>query len=100
MADLLSLIQGIDVETVDFKDTIVDNDYPAPYRVLSESECALAIRVRLDAGWRFKPGAHPYPVEILVLEGTGEFYRDGIASRYEPGAKIFLEPGMQHAFCK
>jgi len=98
MADLLSFVRGLDLTSVRFTDIVLDNNYKVPYRVLAECERSLAILVHLEAGWCFKPGAHSYPVEILVLDGIGMFYRDGTTSRYEPGAKIFLAPGMEHAF--
>lgn len=83
-------------------------DFPggALYRPIIGDDTGQGIPVRTGIqtsppGYRTRPHSHPYVEILTVLEGTGEAWLEGDASRaaLEPGVTIAIPAHRVHGFC-
>ncbi|NLL18739.1 MAG: cupin domain-containing protein [Clostridia bacterium] len=51
---------------------------------------------RIEEGHETKPHTHPYEQIAIILQGTCDYYVDGIPVRMKPGSWVVVPPDVEH----
>ncbi|MDP3735062.1 MAG: hypothetical protein Q8R39_01390 [bacterium] len=89
------------MERIRFSIAISDPEGNVPILDLgSTQEYGANVLAGLPVGRSYTPGAHRYPVVVMVLEGSGLFFLEDDTLPYGTGSVFRVQANVRHAFVR